>query len=91
LKTHAVVEKNLVWDFFDSSCFAMSGEEFVATLRELGYPKADKLDGGSLDWSFENTATQPLLKWLCHDVKTSNVLSSKELKEFVLFFSWLSE
>ena len=59
----------------------MSGDQLVTKLRELGYPKVDKLDGSSLDWVFENRATQELLEWLCRDVKASNVLASDELKE----------
>ncbi|ELU04551.1 hypothetical protein CAPTEDRAFT_225812 [Capitella teleta] len=60
----------------------MSGAEFVATLAELGYPKLDKLNGSSLDWLFESDTTRPFLEWLCHHVQASNVLTSKELKDY---------
>jgi hypothetical protein len=32
----------------------MSGRQFVETLKQLGYPKANSLDPNGLEWMFES-------------------------------------
>ncbi|XP_077876999.1 HAUS augmin-like complex subunit 3 isoform X2 [Ictidomys tridecemlineatus] len=59
-----------------------SGNEFVETLKKIGYPKADILNGEDFDWLFENAEDESFLKWFCGNVNEHNVLSEKELEAF---------
>ncbi|XP_037673723.1 HAUS augmin-like complex subunit 3 [Choloepus didactylus] len=52
------------------------GNEFVGTLKKIGYPKADVLNGEDFDWLFET------VEWFCGNVNEQNVLSEKELQAF---------
>lgn len=58
------------------------GNEFVATLKKIGYPKADILNGEDFDWLFETVEDEAFLKWFCGNVNEQNVLSEKELEAF---------
>lgn len=58
------------------------GKEFVETLKKIGYPKADTLNGEDFDWLFEAGEDQSFLKWFCGNVNEQNVLSEKELEAF---------
>ncbi|XP_008566023.1 PREDICTED: HAUS augmin-like complex subunit 3 isoform X1 [Galeopterus variegatus] len=58
------------------------GNEFVETLKKIGYPKADILNGEDFDWLFEATEDESFLKWFCGNVNEQNVLSEKELEAF---------
>ena len=59
----------------------MSGQRFLETLRQLGYPKTDELDAESFDWMFENDDILPFLEWFSDNIHASNLLHPKELKE----------
>ncbi|XP_008840061.1 HAUS augmin-like complex subunit 3 [Nannospalax galili] len=58
------------------------GNEFVETLKKIGYPKADVLNGEDFDWLFETAEDESFLKWFCGNVNEQNVLSDKELEAF---------
>ncbi|KAL2779911.1 HAUS augmin-like complex subunit 3 [Daubentonia madagascariensis] len=58
------------------------GNEFVGTLKKIGYPKADILNGEDFDWLFETVEDESFLKWFCGNVNELNVLSEKELEAF---------
>ncbi|XP_036056911.1 HAUS augmin-like complex subunit 3 [Onychomys torridus] len=58
------------------------GKEFVETLKKIGYPKADSLNGEDFDWLFEAVEDESFLKWFCGNVNEQNVLSAKELEAF---------
>lgn len=58
------------------------GNEFVETLKKIGYPKADILNGEDFDWLFETAEDESFLKWFCGNVNEQNVLSEKELEAF---------
>ncbi|XP_059131690.1 HAUS augmin-like complex subunit 3 [Peromyscus eremicus] len=58
------------------------GKEFVETLKRIGYPKADSLNGEDFDWLFEAVEDESFLKWFCGNVNEQNVLSEKELEAF---------
>ncbi|XP_007951681.1 HAUS augmin-like complex subunit 3 [Orycteropus afer afer] len=58
------------------------GNEFVDTLKKIGYPKADRLNGEDFDWLFETAEDESFLKWFCGNVTEQNVLSEKELQAF---------
>lgn len=58
------------------------GNEFVETLKKIGYPKADILNGEDFDWLFEDVEDESFLKWFCGNVNEQNVLSEKELEAF---------
>lgn len=58
------------------------GNEFVETLKKIGYPKADILNGEDFDWLFETVEDESFLKWFCGNVSERNVLSEKELEAF---------
>lgn len=60
----------------------MSGKQFVETLRRIGYPGADDLDGQSLDWIFDNEEFLPVLQWFCNEIHPANVLDPSELNEY---------
>ena len=42
------------------------GKDFVETLKKIGYPKADSLNGEDFDWLF--VENEPFLKWFCENV-----------------------
>lgn len=56
------------------------GKDFVETLKKIGYPKADSLNGEDFDWLF--VENEPFLKWFCENVNEQNVLSEEELEAF---------
>uniref|UniRef100_A0A5F4W8Q8 HAUS augmin like complex subunit 3 n=1 Tax=Callithrix jacchus TaxID=9483 RepID=A0A5F4W8Q8_CALJA len=58
------------------------GNEFVETLKKIGYPKADNLNGEDFDWLFEGAEDESFLKWFCGTVNEQNVLSERELEAF---------
>ncbi|XP_012592880.1 HAUS augmin-like complex subunit 3 [Microcebus murinus] len=58
------------------------GNEFVGTLKKIGYPKADSLNGEDFDWLFETVEDELFLKWFCGNVNEQNILSEKELEAF---------
>nr|XP_020032880.1 HAUS augmin-like complex subunit 3 isoform X2 [Castor canadensis] len=58
------------------------GNEFVETLKTIGYPKADTLNGEDFDWLFETVEDESFLKWFCGTVNEQNILSEKELEAF---------
>lgn len=58
------------------------GNEFVETLKKIGYPKADILNGDDFDWLFDSVEDKSFLKWFCGNVNEQNVLSEKELEAF---------
>ncbi|XP_052055274.1 HAUS augmin-like complex subunit 3 [Apodemus sylvaticus] len=58
------------------------GNDFVETLKKIGYPKADILNGEDFDWLFEDAEDESFLKWFCGNVNEQNVLSGKELEAF---------
>lgn len=58
------------------------GKDFVETLKKIGYPKAEVLNGEDFDWLFETVEGEPFLKWFCGTVSEQNVLSKEELEAF---------
>ncbi|XP_004383578.1 HAUS augmin-like complex subunit 3 isoform X1 [Trichechus manatus latirostris] len=58
------------------------GNEFVETLKKIGYPKAGMLNGEDFDWLFETAEDESFFKWFCGNVNEQNVLSEKELQAF---------
>ncbi|NXF82432.1 HAUS3 protein, partial [Sclerurus mexicanus] len=58
------------------------GKDFVETLKKIGYPKADELNGEDFDWMFESSEDRPFLEWFCGNVSEQNVVSEKELQDF---------
>lgn len=58
------------------------GKDFVETLKKIGYPKADVLNGEDFDWLFETVEGESFLKWFCGAVNEQNVLSKEELEAF---------
>lgn len=58
------------------------GNEFVETLKKIGFPKADNLNGEDFDWLFEGIEDESFLKWFCGNVNEQNVLSERELEAF---------
>lgn len=59
----------------------MNGKQFLSTLRSIGYPGADELDGTSLDWIFDKEELLPFLQWFCDEIQGTYVLTSSELSE----------
>ena len=57
-----------------------SSRQLIETLRQIGYPHADSLDPNSIEWSFENGATLPFLKWFCNNISTENVITEREIE-----------
>ncbi len=57
----------------------MSGDQFLETLRDLGYEGAAKTDGKSFDWMFEDPVLAPFLEWFCDNIRQGNVLSPELL------------
>ncbi|XP_062578484.1 HAUS augmin-like complex subunit 3 [Saccostrea cucullata] len=60
----------------------MSAQQMLAVLRDLGYPKAGKLDPKGLEWMFENDAMLPFLEWFCNSISAANVLTKEEMEQF---------
>ncbi|GAB0188050.1 HAUS augmin-like complex subunit 3 [Grus japonensis] len=58
------------------------GNDFVETLKKIGYPKADELNGEDFDWLFELSEDKSFLEWFCGNVNVQNVVSKKELQDF---------
>lgn len=58
------------------------GKEFVDTLKQINYPKADILNGEDFDWLFETAEDESFLKWFCGNVNEQNVLCEEELEAF---------
>ncbi|XP_074721703.1 HAUS augmin-like complex subunit 3 [Strix uralensis] len=58
------------------------GNDFVKTLKKIGYPKADELDGDDFDWLFESLEDKSFLEWFCGNVNEQHVVSEKELQDF---------
>ncbi|XP_013382987.1 HAUS augmin-like complex subunit 3 [Lingula anatina] len=60
----------------------MNGNQFLTTLKKLGYPQASNLDAQTFDWIFENDAVLPFLEWFCDHAHALNVLQDRELREY---------
>ncbi|NWQ78616.1 HAUS3 protein, partial [Columbina picui] len=58
------------------------GNDFVETLKKIGYPKADELNGEDFDWLFESSEEKSFMEWFCGNVNEQCVVSEKELQEF---------
>ncbi|NXE44992.1 HAUS3 protein, partial [Casuarius casuarius] len=58
------------------------GSQFVETLKKIGYPKADELNGEDFDWLFESVEDKSFLEWFCGNVNEQHVVSEKELQDF---------
>ncbi|NWU61046.1 HAUS3 protein, partial [Pterocles burchelli] len=58
------------------------GNDFVETLKKIGYPKADELNGEDFDWLFEFSEDKSFLEWFCGNVNEQYVVSEKELQDF---------
>ncbi|XP_010137562.1 PREDICTED: HAUS augmin-like complex subunit 3 [Buceros rhinoceros silvestris] len=58
------------------------GKDFVETLKKIGYPKADELNGEDFDWLFESLEDKSFLEWFCGNINEQHVVSEKELQEF---------
>ncbi|NXD75873.1 HAUS3 protein, partial [Halcyon senegalensis] len=58
------------------------GNDFVETLKRIGYPEADELNGEDFDWLFESLEVKSFLEWFCGNVSEQHVVSEKELQDF---------
>ncbi|KAM4673993.1 HAUS augmin-like complex subunit 3 isoform 1-T1 [Amazona ochrocephala] len=58
------------------------GNDFVAMLKKIGYPKADELKGDDFDWLVESLKSRSFLEWFCGNVNEQYVVSEQELQEF---------
>ncbi|NXI53010.1 HAUS3 protein, partial [Chloroceryle aenea] len=58
------------------------GKDFVKTLKKIGYPEADELNGEDFDWLFESLESKSFLEWFCGNVSEEHVVSEKELQDF---------
>ncbi|XP_009880873.1 PREDICTED: HAUS augmin-like complex subunit 3 [Charadrius vociferus] len=58
------------------------GNDFVETLKKIGYPKADELNGEDFDWLFESLEDNSFLEWFCGNVNEQYVVSEEELQDF---------
>ncbi|NXK86466.1 HAUS3 protein, partial [Formicarius rufipectus] len=58
------------------------GKDFVETLKKIGYPKADELNGEDFDWMFESSEIRLFLEWFCGNINEQHVVSEKELQDF---------
>ncbi|NWR71521.1 HAUS3 protein, partial [Centropus unirufus] len=58
------------------------GKDFVETLKKIGYPKADELNGEDFDWLFESSEEKAFLEWFCGNINEQHVVSEKELQDF---------
>ncbi len=60
---------------------AKTSADFVALLKELHCPQAEKLEGHDIDWLWE-TPAKKLLEWICNNVSESNCLTEDEVKQW---------
>ncbi|NXO88112.1 HAUS3 protein, partial [Sitta europaea] len=58
------------------------GKDFVETLKKIGYPEADELNGEDFDWMFESSENKPFLDWFCGNINEKHVVSEEELQDF---------
>ncbi|NWV28382.1 HAUS3 protein, partial [Origma solitaria] len=58
------------------------GKDFVKTLKKIGYPKADELDGEDFDWIFESSEDKSFLRWFCGNINEQHVVPEEELQDF---------
>ncbi|NXR84238.1 HAUS3 protein, partial [Pycnonotus jocosus] len=58
------------------------GKDFVETLKKIGYPKADELNGEDFDWMFESSEEKSFLEWFCGNINEQRALSEEELQDF---------
>lgn len=58
------------------------GKDFVKTLKKIGYPKADELNGEDFDWIFESSEDKSFLEWFCGNINEQHVVSEEELQGF---------
>ncbi|NXA75304.1 HAUS3 protein, partial [Thryothorus ludovicianus] len=58
------------------------GKDFVETLKKIGYPKADELNGEDFDWMFESSEDKSFLDWFCGNINEQHVVSEEELQDF---------
>ncbi|NXF21166.1 HAUS3 protein, partial [Rhodinocichla rosea] len=58
------------------------GKDFVETLKKIGYPKADELNGEDFDWMFESSEDKSFLEWFCGNINGQHVVSEEELQDF---------
>ena len=59
----------------------MSGDQFVSCLQGLGFGQADRKDGKSFDWMFEDRVLSSFLEWFCDNLHEGNLISSRECEE----------
>lgn len=57
----------------------MNGRIFVETLKKIGYPNANQLNGEHFDWWFDIGDERMFVEWFCNTVNEQNVLSEEEL------------
>ncbi|XP_078287911.1 HAUS augmin-like complex subunit 3 [Rhinoraja longicauda] len=57
----------------------MNGRIFVETLKKIGYPNANQLNGEHFDWWFDIGDDRMFVEWFCNTVNEQNVLSEEEL------------
>ncbi|NXQ62664.1 HAUS3 protein, partial [Anthoscopus minutus] len=58
------------------------GKDFVETLKKIGYPKADELNGEDFDWLFESSEDKSFLEWFCGNINEQHMVSEEELQDF---------
>ncbi|NWX35798.1 HAUS3 protein, partial [Notiomystis cincta] len=58
------------------------GKDFVETLKKIGYPNADELNGGDFDWMFESSEDKSFLEWFCGNINEQHVVSEENLQAF---------
>ncbi|XP_058196653.1 AUGMIN subunit 3 [Rhododendron vialii] len=63
----------------------MSGARLCALLGELGYEGHGSLDPDSFEWPFQYDDDRPILDWICHSLRPSNVLSPSEVSQYEQF------
>ncbi|XP_051876567.1 HAUS augmin-like complex subunit 3 [Pristis pectinata] len=57
----------------------MNGRIFVETLKKIGYPNANQLNGEHFDWWFDIGDERMFVEWFCNTVNEQNVLTEEEL------------
>ncbi|XP_062905644.1 HAUS augmin-like complex subunit 3 [Mobula hypostoma] len=57
----------------------MNGRIFVETLKKIGYPNANQLNGEHFDWWFDIGDERMFVEWFCSTVSGQNVLTDEEL------------
>nr|XP_060631474.1 HAUS augmin-like complex subunit 3 [Anolis sagrei ordinatus]XP_060631475.1 HAUS augmin-like complex subunit 3 [Anolis sagrei ordinatus] len=63
------------------------GIQFVETLKRIGYPKVNSLNGEDFDWLFETLDDKSFLEWFCSTVNEHYVVSEEELQSFAILKS----